>query len=67
MTARKITEVQAADSRADQLFDFVADVVKHPPNLAINSLPQDYPHARGLYRMNFFNPRPLAVEHNAME
>ena len=41
MAARKITKTQTADANSDEPVHFVTDFVKHPANLAIDSLAQD--------------------------
>jgi hypothetical protein len=39
MAAREFTQVQPSDPNAHESLHFVTDLVKHPPNLAIDTLP----------------------------
>lgn len=66
MAARQIPESQPADSNSNQLFHFVPNFVKHPSNLAINSLPQDSPQSCRFDQMHGIYSGALAVEHNAL-
>ena len=59
--------MQVTDSNADEAFHVVADFVKHPANLAVDSLTQNDPQSSGLERVNPFQAGTLAVERHAFE
>ena len=65
MAARQIAEPQTTDPDSDEPFYFVTDFVKHPANLAIDSLAQDHAQPRRLDGLDLFQPGALAVEHDA--
>jgi len=65
MAAGQIAKAQTTDPGADESFYFVADFVKHPANLPVNSLPQNDPQPSRLERIDFLEARALAVEHHA--
>jgi len=67
MAARKVAEAQTADPDADKSFHFVADFVKHPPNLAIDSLAQGHAQSCRLDGKNFFETSALTVERDAVK
>ncbi len=67
MSAWQIAEPQISHARPNQFFHFVADIVKHPANLPINSLPQDDAQFHRRDRMNAFQLGAFAVEHDAAQ
>src|SRR5205807_10660318 len=67
MAERKIAQAETSDSDADEFLHFVADFVKHPANLAIDSLAQSHAQPRGLDGMDFLETRALAVQRDAVE
>jgi hypothetical protein len=67
MAARQIAEVQPANANANEPFNIVADFIKHPPNLAIDSLTQDHAQSRRLDGMNFLEPGALTIERDAAQ
>lgn len=56
-----------AHADPDEFFHFVSQLVKHPADLAVDSLAQDNSHARHSDRLHFFHSRALTVEHHAGE
>ena len=63
MAAREIAETQTADPRPDQFLHLVADFVKHPADLPIDSLTKNNADPRRLDRIHLFDPGSLTVEH----
>ena len=66
MTSREIPEMQASDAKADKALHFVANFVKHSPNLAIDSLAKDDAQPGRFNGVHGIDPRPLSVEHDAL-
>src|SRR4029077_3739144 len=65
MSARQIAQPQISNSNAHQPLHFVADGVKHSPDLLIESLVEHDSQARRTDRMESRNLRALSVEHDA--
>jgi len=66
MAAGKIAQPQSANPNAHELFHFVADFIKHPSNLAIDSLAKKDAQSCRFDGMHGFDPRTLSVEHYAL-
>jgi hypothetical protein len=62
MSPRQIRKPKISDSDPEKAFHAIAKGLKHPPNLAIDSLSQHNTQARGRNRVNFLNSGSLAVE-----
>ena len=62
MSAGQIAKAQISNSNPHQMLHFVADAVKHPPDLLIEPLTQDDAQSSRTNRMETRNARPLAVE-----
>ncbi len=67
MPARQISQAQISHARADQFFHFVANIVKHPADLPVNSLPQDHAQFDRRQLLNALQLRALPIEHDAAE
>ena len=65
MSARKIAETQTADPNPNESLNVIAHFVKHPADLAIDSLAQDHVQPRRLDRKDLFQTRSLAVQDDA--
>ena len=59
--------MQSSDANADEALHFVANLIKHAANLAIDALAQDHAHSGWLGRLNFLEPGALPVEHDPAE
>jgi hypothetical protein len=66
MAARKIAQTEPANPDAHQFFHFVANFIKHPANLAIDSLAEEDSQPRRFNGMNGLDPGALSVEHHAL-
>ena len=66
MAAGKIAQSQATDPDAYEFFHVVTNLVKHPANLAINSLAKKDAQPRRLDGMHGLDPGALPVEHHAL-
>ena len=66
MAARQIAQPQTADADAHEPLHFVADLVKHPANLAIDSLSQDNAQPGRPERLEAREPGAFAVEENSV-
>jgi hypothetical protein len=62
MAARHIAEAQVADAGANEPFHFVADLVKHAANLAVQTLLQDDAQPGGPDRLQAREPGAFAIE-----
>jgi hypothetical protein len=67
MASRQIAEPQPPDPNANQPFHLVTDFVKHPANLAIDSLPQSHPQPRRLNQMDLLDSCALCVERQTVK
>ena len=67
MSAGQIVKAQISDSRPYQPFHFVAELVKHAPDLSVDSLPQDDFKEIRFERLDALEPGALAVEHDAAQ
>ena len=65
MATRKISQPQTADPGSDQFLHLVSDLVKHPANLPVDSLPEDNPEPRRFNRVHHIDARSLPIEHHA--
>ena len=66
MATRQVSETEMADPNSDKPLHFVTNLVKHPSNLAINSLAKEDAQPRRLDGMHGLDPRALSVEHHAL-
>ena len=66
MATRQIAETQMADPHSDKPLHFVANLVKHPSNLAINSLAKEDAQSGRFDGMHGLDPRALPVEDHAV-
>jgi hypothetical protein len=64
MSARQIAQAQISYSHPHQPFHFVTDGIKHPPDLLVNSLPQNNAHLRLTGGNEPRNLRALTIEKN---
>ena len=67
MSARQISQAKRSDARAQEAFYLIANVVKHPADLSIDSLSQNNPQTRGTDRNQSRDLRALAVEINSAQ
>ena len=67
MAERQFAEMQMTDANAHESLHLVTDFVKHPANLAVDSLTHNDPQSSGLERVNPFQAGTLAVERHAFE
>ena len=67
MSARQFAETEAADPNPDKFLHFIANFVKHPADLTVDSLPQDDSEVGRLEYAQDINPRSLTVEHDAFQ
>lgn len=65
MASGQVAEAKLADANADQFFHFISELVKHPADLPVDSLPQDDSQAGGPEGLDLLHPRPLAIEHDS--
>ena len=64
MTSGQVTQAQMADANANEFFYFESQLVKHAPDLPVNSLAQDDSHARHPDSLHFLHSRAFSVEHH---
>jgi hypothetical protein len=67
MTTRQIAQTKVSDSGSDKIFDAIPHCFKHAPDLAINSLPQDYTQSCWRDCMQPLNLRALTSHKNALQ
>ena len=67
MAARQVTETEMADAGADEAFHFVADLVKHAADLAVQALSENDAEASRPDLLEMGEPGALAVEEDAIE
>ena len=67
MPPRHFAEMQVTDPSANEPFHFIADLVKHPANLAIQTLLQDNAHPGRSDRLQAREPGAFAIEKNTVE
>ena len=67
MAERQISQPQGSDACPNQAFHFVADVVKHSADLAIDSLTQRNSQSRVSNRDEPRDLRTLAIEINSAQ
>ena len=67
MPARHFAEMQVADAGANKPFHFVADLIKHAANLAVQALLQHDTDAGRPDRLQAREPGAFAIEKNAVE
>jgi hypothetical protein len=65
MPPGQVAQAHMTHANPDELFHFEAQFVKHAPDLPVDSLTQDNPHAGHPDRLHFLHPRALSVEHHA--
>src|SRR6476659_4362230 len=62
MTAGEIAQAQPANSDASKFLHVVTNLVKHPADLAVDTLPQDHMKTSWFNRLNLVHPGSLAIE-----
>ena len=67
MPARQVAQAQIANASSGEFFHIVTDLVKHSPDLAIDSLMQSYAHTRGTDLLQARNLRPFAIQKNTAQ
>ncbi len=67
MAPRQIAKAQAPDPRANQALHLVPDFVEHAADLPIDSLAQNDPHQRWLYRSDPLKACALSIQHDSAQ
>jgi hypothetical protein len=65
MSARQVAQAKMTDANPNELSYFVSQLVKHAPDLPVDSLSQNNPHARHPDRLHFLHSCAFSVEHHA--